>query len=334
MATETLAADVAQAVLNGMWQGLLLAAAAECTGRLLRGRSPALVHAVWLLALVGNIALPVLHLIRWRSGSAGLGVTSGLLSVPPELGASRSWVVAGGAAEWLGIGIVVLVATTAVLLLAAAILAYGCSVGESAKEGSESSVIVAQSPAPGGRALRQTEVGAELEVGYDGRLTVKVFGGRAEAVAIDLGVDEVLAEVLPGDKAATVAAMQAAGNKVAFVGDGINDAPALAQADIGIAMGTGTDVAIESAGITLLRGDLMGIVDARRLSLATMRNIRQNLFFAFIYNAAGVPIAAGILYPVAGILLTPIFAAAAMSLSSVSVITNALRLRTTKLGRD
>lgn len=153
----------------------------------------------------------------------------------------------------------------------------------------------------------------------------------AEAVARQLGIDEVEAEVLPDQKAAVVTRLREQGRVVAMAGDGVNDAPALATADVGIAMGTGTDVAIESAGITLLRGDLLGIVRARRLSEATMRNIRQNLFFAFIYNTAGVPIAAGVLYPFFGILLSPIFAAAAMSLSSVSVIVNALRLRATKL---
>ncbi|PXX15141.1 Cu+-exporting ATPase [Nitrosomonas ureae] len=153
----------------------------------------------------------------------------------------------------------------------------------------------------------------------------------AEAVARQLGIDEVEAEVLPDQKAAFVMRLREQGRVVAMAGDGVNDAPALATADVGIAMGTGTDVAIESAGVTLLRGDLMGIVRARRLSEATMRNIRQNLFFAFIYNAAGVPIAAGVLYPFFGILLSPIFAAAAMSLSSVSVIVNALRLRAIKL---
>jgi Cu+-exporting ATPase len=153
----------------------------------------------------------------------------------------------------------------------------------------------------------------------------------AEAVARRLGIDEVEAEVLPEDKGRVVQRLRDEGRVVVMAGDGVNDAPALATADVGIAMGTGTDVAIESAGVTLLRGDLMGIVEAHRLSRATMRNIRQNLFFAFVYNAAGVPIAAGILYPFTGILLSPIIAAAAMSLSSVSVIANALRLRLVKL---
>jgi Cu+-exporting ATPase len=149
----------------------------------------------------------------------------------------------------------------------------------------------------------------------------------ANAVASRLGIDEIRADVLPADKARIVKELQAEGRKVAMAGDGVNDAPALAQADVGIAMGTGADVAIESAGFTLVKGDLNGIVRARRLAQATMRNIRQNLFFALVYNAAGVPVAAGILYPVLGILISPIFAAAAMSFSSVSVIGNALRLR-------
>jgi len=153
----------------------------------------------------------------------------------------------------------------------------------------------------------------------------------AQAVARRLGISDVEAEVLPDQKSAVVEKLRHEGRKVAMAGDGVNDAPALAAAEVGIAMGTGTDVAIESAGVTLLKGDLTGIVRARRLSAATMRNIRQNLFFAFIYNAAGVPIAAGVLYPLFGILLSPIIAAAAMALSSVSVVSNALRLRHVRL---
>jgi Cu+-exporting ATPase len=153
----------------------------------------------------------------------------------------------------------------------------------------------------------------------------------AMAIAGQLRIEKVEAEVLPDQKAEIVLRYRNTGKVVAMAGDGVNDAPALAAADVGIAMGTGTDVAIESAGITLLKGDLTGIVRARRLSRATMRNIRQNLFFAFIYNAAGVPIAAGALYPVFGILLSPSIAAAAMALSSVSVVGNALRLRTVRI---
>jgi len=153
----------------------------------------------------------------------------------------------------------------------------------------------------------------------------------AEAVGRQLGIDEVIAEVLPEQKVEKIKALQASGRFVAMAGDGINDAPALAQANVGIAMGTGTDVAIESAGVTLVKGDLRGIAKAIRLSHATMRNIKQNLFFAFVYNALGVPIAAGVLYPVFGLLLSPIFAGAAMAMSSVSVVTNALRLRRVKL---
>jgi Cu+-exporting ATPase len=155
--------------------------------------------------------------------------------------------------------------------------------------------------------------------------------GAADRVARELGIDEVHAGLLPAQKAEAVAELQARSRVVAMAGDGINDAPALARADVGIAMGTGTDVAMETAALTLVKGDLRGIVRARKLSLATMRNIRQNLFFAFLYNTLGVPVAAGVLYPLFGLLLSPVIASAAMTLSSVSVITNALRLRRTVL---
>jgi Cu+-exporting ATPase len=150
-------------------------------------------------------------------------------------------------------------------------------------------------------------------------------------VARKLGIDEVIAEVLPEQKSQAVRRLQEQGRFVAMAGDGVNDAPALASAQVGIAMGTGTDVAMESAAVTLVKGDLRGIVRARRLSQRTLQNIRQNLFFAFIYNVLGVPIAAGVLYPVLGVLLNPMLASAAMSLSSVSVIANALRLRRVEL---
>ncbi len=169
------------------------------------------------------------------------------------------------------------------------------------------------------RMLKQDGVRVVMLTG-DSRTT-------AEAVARRLGIEEVIPEVLPAQKREVVQRLQAEGRKVAVAGDGINDAPALAQADVGIAMGTGTDVAMESAAITLVKGDLRGIARARRLSRATMRNIRENLFFAFVYNAVGVPIAAGVLYPLFGLLLSPMIAAAAMTFSSVSVIGNALRLR-------
>jgi Cu+-exporting ATPase len=153
----------------------------------------------------------------------------------------------------------------------------------------------------------------------------------AQAVARTLALEDVVAEVVPEQKVEVVRRRQAEGRVVAMAGDGVNDAPALAQAGVGIAMGTGTDVAMESAGVTLVKGDLRGIVRARRLSRATMRNIRQNLVWAFIYNVLGVPVAAGLLYPVFGLLLSPMIASAAMNLSSVSVIANALRLRRVEL---
>jgi P-type Cu+ transporter len=168
----------------------------------------------------------------------------------------------------------------------------------------------------------------------DGMRIVMLTGDNrttAQAVAERLGIDETHAEVLPDRKGEIVKELQQSGHRVAMAGDGINDAPALALADVGIAMGTGTDVAMESAGVTLVKGDLRGIARARRLSRATMRNIRQNLFFALVYNAIGVPIAGGVLYPVFGLLLSPMIGAAAMSLSSVSVVTNALRLRKVRL---
>jgi Cu+-exporting ATPase len=211
---------------------------------------------------------------------------------------------------------------------AEAMRAGGRTVVMVAVDGRPAGLIAVQDPVkPGARdalaALRSEGVRAIMVTG-DTATT-------ARAVARELGIEEVQAEVLPERKRDVVRELQSRGHRVAMAGDGVNDAPALAQADVGIAMGTGTDVAIESAGITLLGGDLRGVVRARRLSQATLRNIRQNLFFAFVYNALGVPIAAGALYPTLGLLLSPTFAGAAMSLSSVSVITNALRLRKVRL---
>jgi Cu+-exporting ATPase len=182
--------------------------------------------------------------------------------------------------------------------------------------------------------IKETTLEAVQALHAAGLKLVMITGdsrATAEVVARKLGIDRVMAEVLPDQKAEIVKQLQAEGRIVAMAGDGINDAPALAQAQVGIAMGTGADVAMQSAGVTLVKGDLNGIVRARRLSQATMRNIRQNLFFAFFYNMLGVPIAAGLLYPFFGLLLSPIIAAGAMSFSSVSVITNALRLSRVKL---
>jgi Cu+-exporting ATPase len=174
-----------------------------------------------------------------------------------------------------------------------------------------------------------------LSVLREERIRVVMLTGdnqiTAAAVAKKLRLDEFEAEVLPDHKLEVVKRLQSEGRVVAMAGDGINDAPALAQADVGIAMGTGTDVAIESGGVTLVKGDLRGIVRARQLGRATMKNIRQNLFFAFIYNSAGIPLAAGALYPVFGVLLSPMIAAVAMSFSSVSVIANSLRLQRVEL---
>jgi Cu+-exporting ATPase len=182
--------------------------------------------------------------------------------------------------------------------------------------------------------IKETTAEAIRELHANGIRIVMLTGDSrttAQAVANKLGIDEVVAEILPHEKAKVVKRFQSEGHRVAMAGDGINDAPALAQADVGVAMGTGTDIAMQSAGVTLVKGDLRGIVRAIKLSRATMRNIKQNLFFAFVYNSIGVPVAAGVLYPVFGWLLSPMIAAAAMSFSSVSVIGNALRLRQTKL---
>jgi Cu+-exporting ATPase len=182
--------------------------------------------------------------------------------------------------------------------------------------------------------VKESAAEAIAELHREGIRIVMLTGDNrttAEAVARRVGIDDVMAEVLPDQKQAKVEQLKKEGRRVAMAGDGINDAPALAAADVGIAMGTGTDVAMESAAVTLVKGDLRGIVRARKLSRAVMRNIRQNLFFAFVFNAAGVPIAAGVLYPWFQILLSPIIAGAAMSLSSVTVIGNSLRLRGVRL---
>ena len=182
--------------------------------------------------------------------------------------------------------------------------------------------------------IKATTISAIKELQGQGIKVVMLTGDNqktAETVARKVGTDKFFADVLPERKAEIVKQMQAEGKFVAMAGDGINDAPALAQAQVGIAMGTGTDVAMNTAGITLVKGDLTGIIRAKKLSEITLYNIKQNLFFAFIYNSLGVPIAAGVLYPYFGILLTPMIAAAAMSLSSVSVIANALRLKSVKI---
>jgi Cu+-exporting ATPase len=197
-----------------------------------------------------------------------------------------------------------------------------------AVDGKSAGMLVVADP------VKDSAAAAIAELHRDGIRIVMLTGDNrrtAEAVANALGIDEVMAEVLPGQKQAKIEELKREGRRVAMAGDGINDAPALAAADVGIAMGTGTDVAMESAAVTLVKGDLRGIVRARHLSRAVMRNIRQNLFFAFVFNAAGVPIAAGLLYPWFKILLSPIIAGAAMSLSSVTVIGNSLRLRGVRL---
>lgn len=204
----------------------------------------------------------------------------------------------------------------------------GQTVVHLAVESREAGIIAVADP------VKETSAQAISQLRREGLRLVMLTGdsrATADSVALKLGIDEVMAEVLPEGKSEVIKRLRSEGRKVAMAGDGINDAPALAAADVGIAMGAGTDVAIESAGITLVKGDLRGIVRARRLSRATMRNIRQNLFFAFIYNTLGVPIAAGVLYPFFGLLLSPVIASAAMTFSSVSVIGNALRLRRVEL---
>jgi Cu+-exporting ATPase len=197
-----------------------------------------------------------------------------------------------------------------------------------AREGKPLGVVGVADP------VKESSLEAVRLLRADGVRIVMLTGDNrttAEAVARRLGIDEVQADVLPEQKQDVVERLQKEGRTVAMAGDGVNDAPALAQAHVGIAMGTGTDVAIESAGVILVKGDLRGVARARRLSRATMRNIRQNLFFAFVYNAIGVPVAAGVLYPFFGLLLSPVIAGAAMSFSSVSVVANALRLRRLRL---
>jgi Cu+-exporting ATPase len=204
----------------------------------------------------------------------------------------------------------------------------GAGVMFAAIEGKLAGLLVVADP------VKDSAADAVAELQRDGIRVVMLTGDNrrtAQAIARRVGIDEIMAEVLPDQKQAKVEELRRQGRRVAMAGDGINDAPALAAADVGIAMGTGTDVAMESAAVTLVKGDLRGIVRARRLSRAVMRNIRQNLFFAFVFNAAGVPIAAGVLYPWFQILLSPIIAGAAMSLSSLTVIGNSLRLRQVRL---
>ncbi len=219
-------------------------------------------------------------------------------------------------------------ATVALDVAADRLRAEGATAMYVAVDGKPAGLIAVADP------VKATTPGAIAQLKASGMRVVMLTGDNtvtAHAVARKLGIDEVHADTLPGQKSAIVKMLRAQGRIVAMAGDGVNDAPALAAADVGIAMGTGTDVAIKSAGVTLVKGDLTGILRARHLSRAVMGNIRQNLFFAFIYNAAGVPIAAGVLYPLFGILLSPVIAAAAMALSSVSVIANALRLRNVKI---
>jgi Cu+-exporting ATPase len=312
------------------------------TGTLTMGK-PRLVS----VAAVGAIAeAELLRLAAGLERGSEHPLAAAIVAGAEERGAARA-----NAEEFFSItgqGVVGRVAGRQVLLGNAALLAErGIDAGtlidraESLRGDGATVMLVAIDGKPAGLLavadpVKETTPQALADLRREGLRVVMLTGDSrttAEAVGRKLGFDpaDVMAEVLPHQKAETVKRLQGEGRVVAMAGDGINDAPALAQAQVGIAMGTGTDVAMESAGITLVKGDLTGIVRARRLSHATMRNIRQNLFFAFVYNALGVPIAAGILYPFFGILLSPMLASAAMSFSSVSVIANALRLRRVRL---
>jgi Cu+-exporting ATPase len=233
-------------------------------------------------------------------------------------------VALGNAAMLTALGI----SSDSLLQAADSLRAKGQTAMFAAIDGKPAAIISVADP------IKATTVDALRQLKADGLKIVMLTGdskATAQAIAQQLGIDDYEGEVLPERKSERVRELQAQGRTIAMAGDGVNDAPALAQAQVGIAMGTGTDVAMESAGITLLKGDLLGIVRARHLSRATMRNIRQNLFFAFIYNGLGIPLAAGVLYPFFGILLSPIIASAAMALSSVSVIVNATRLKRVEL---
>jgi Cu+-exporting ATPase len=270
-------------------------------------------HAIVEAAAAREIELAPVHGFDSPVGKGAIGMVE------------RRRVVLGNARFLEELGI----ATTALAPDAERLRTEGATAIFAAVDGKVAGVIAISDP------IKESAAEALAALKADGIAIVMLTGDNrttAEAVARRLGIDQVEAEVLPDQKSAAVEKLRRAGRVVAMAGDGVNDAPALAAADVGIAMGTGTDIAMESAGITLIKGDLRGIVRARHLSHATMRNIRQNLFFAFIYNAAGVPIAAGVLYPAFGILLSPLIGALAMSLSSVSVIANALRLRLAKLG--
>jgi Cu+-exporting ATPase len=269
-------------------------------------------HAIVEAAAAREIELAPVHGFDSPVGKGAIGMVE------------RRRVVLGNARFLEELGI----ATTALAPNAERLRTEGATAIFAAVDGKVAGVIAISDP------IKESAAEALAALKADGIAIVMLTGDNrttAEAVARRLGIDQVEAEVLPDQKSAAVEKLRRAGRVVAMAGDGVNDAPALAAADVGIAMGTGTDIAMESAGITLIKGDLRGIVRARHLSHATMRNIRQNLFFAFIYNAAGVPIAAGVLYPAFGILLSPLIGALAMSLSSVSVIANALRLRLAKL---